>query len=103
MQDAAYSALTKKPTNTTVYETGTISTDGTIGPVGGIYWKGQAEGAAGAKTLLVPPTQSVVNADPLQRNTFAGTPLEPALRQMGYDVRVIEVNNIDEVLPYYFS
>ncbi len=99
---ATYSAITKKPTNPYVYETGTINPDGTIGTVGGVYWKGIAAAQAGAKVLLVPPTQSYVNKDPNQRGV-GGANLQQELKQKGFDVRVVEVHNIDEAMPYYFS
>jgi uncharacterized protein len=102
MTIATYSALTNKPTNSYVYETGTINPDGTIGQVGGVYWKGVAAAKDGAKVMLVPPTQSFVDKDPYQKG-IGGVNLENELKQNGYDVRVIEVQNIDDAMPYYFN
>lgn len=102
MTIATYSALTKKPTNSSVYQTGTINPDGTIGQIGGVYFKAVAAAKDGAKVLLVPPTQSYGDKDPYQ-NGIGGVNLQQELKQSGYDVRVVEVHNIDEAMPYYFS
>ena len=61
MTIAAYSAITKKPTNQHVYSTGTIESGGTVGDVGGVYWKAEAAAKSGARVIIVPYNETVVS------------------------------------------
>ncbi|MGZ4916093.1 MAG: S16 family serine protease [Halobacteriota archaeon] len=102
MAIAVYSAITKMPTNKYVYGTGTIESDGRVNRVGGVYWKALAAAESGAKVIIVPSNETVVNTtNPLA--TSGGVNLQSELRKNGYNVTVVGVKNIDEALPYYFS
>jgi uncharacterized protein len=104
MTIAAYSALTKKPTNQHVYSTGTIETGGTVGDVGGVYWKAEAAAKSGARVILVPYNETVVSTtSPLVTNPTGGVNLQSQLKHDGYNVTVVGVKNVDEALPYYFG
>ncbi|MGZ4847787.1 MAG: S16 family serine protease, partial [Halobacteriota archaeon] len=61
MTIAAYSAIVKKPTNQSVYSTGSIESDGTVSNVGGVYWKAQAAAKSGARVIIVPYNETVVS------------------------------------------
>ena len=54
---ATIAALESKSIRPDVALTGTIEEDGSIGPIGGVVEKGDAVGAAGYKTFLVPKGQ----------------------------------------------
>ncbi len=102
MAIAVYSAMAKKPTNKFVFGTGTIKSDGTVGRVGGVYWKAVAAAENGAKVIIVPYGEtSVSTTNPL--STSGNVNLQGTLKRSGYNVTVIGVKNIDEALPYYFS
>ena len=78
------SAIKNQTINHNVYITGTINSDGTIGPVGNLLEKALAAAENGAEKFLVPSGQS----------TVTGTNIEEYLRQRGYDTVVIEVATI---------
>jgi len=105
MTIAAYSAITKKPTNEYVYSTGTIDSSGNVGDVGGVYYKAEAAAQNGARVILVPYDQTVVSTtDPLASNPTTGlVNLQSLLHSEGYNVTVIGVKTLDDALPYYFS
>ena len=77
-------AIQNETINHNVYITGTISSDGTIGRVGGLLEKALAVAENGAEEFLVPPRQSIVE----------GTSIEEYLRQQGYNTTVTEVSTI---------
>ncbi len=98
--------------NHTVISTGTINPDGTIGKVGGVYYKALASAEAGAKTFTVPSGQSiVVVAIPktyhpapwvtITTYTFKEVNLQEYLQEKGYTLKVVEVYNIQDLLPIY--
>ncbi len=102
MAIAVYSAITNKSTSRFVYGTGAIDSDGTVGEVGGVYWKALAAAQNGAKVIIVPDGETVVSTtNPLA--TSGSVDLQSKLRASGYNVTVIGVRTIDEALPYYFS
>jgi len=104
MAVAVYSAMIKKQTNSSVYGTGAINSDGTVSNVGGVYWKALAAARSGARTIIVPSTETAVSTtSPLDTSAKRGANLHNELERNGYDTRVIGVKNIDEALPYYFS
>jgi uncharacterized protein len=104
MTIATYSAIMKKPTNQHVYSTGTIDSSGTVGDVGGVYWKAEAAAKSGARVILVPYNETVVStASPLETNPVGGVNLQSQLSHDGYNVTVVGVKNVDQALPYYFS
>jgi predicted S18 family serine protease len=105
MTIAAYSAIMKKPTNQHVYSTGTVDSSGTVGDVGGVYWKAEAAAKSGARIILVPYDETVVSTtSPLEtRPITGGVNLQAQLSHDGYHVTVVGVKTVDDALPYYFS
>jgi uncharacterized protein len=104
MAIAAYSALTKQKTNSSVYGTGAIDGNGTVSSVSGVYLKAQAAVRAGARVIIVPSGQTIVSTtSPLATNVVGGVNLQAQLQKEGYNVTVIGVKRIDDALPYYFS
>lgn len=104
MAIAAYSALTKQKTNSSVYGTGAIDDNGTVSSVSGIYLKAEAAVRAGARVIIVPSGQTIVSTtSPLATNVVGGVNLQAQLQKEGYNVTVIGVKRIDDALPYYFS
>ncbi|MGZ4847433.1 MAG: S16 family serine protease [Halobacteriota archaeon] len=105
MAIAAYSALTNKSSNTSVYGTGAIASDGTISSVGGVYLKAEAAAKAGARVIIVPYGETVVSTqNPLSQNILrGGVNLQDQLQKEGYNVTVVGVKTVAEALPYYFS
>ncbi|MDE1832957.1 MAG: hypothetical protein KGH58_00890 [Candidatus Micrarchaeota archaeon] len=88
----AISALSHKQLNTDMVITGTISQDGSVGAVGGIYDKVAAAENSGARFVLVPsaPQGSAEN-------------MLYALVQANTGVPLIEVSNISQAYPYAFG
>lgn len=104
MTIAAYSALTKKPTNSYVYGTGAIENNGTVSSVSGVYLKAQAAAKSGARFIVVPRENTLVSTiSPLSENAIADVNLQAQLKKEGYNVTVVGVKTIDDALPYYFS
>ncbi len=100
---AAYSALTKQKTNSSVYGTGAIDSNGTVISVSGVYLKAQAAAKAGARVIIVPNGQTIVSTtSPLATNVVVGVYLQALLLKEGYNVTVVGVKTIDDALPYYF-
>jgi uncharacterized protein len=95
-----------------VVMTGTIESDGTIGPVGGVPEKAIAAGQYGAKIFLVPAGQAVYNeqtCDKKQEGPFVyqtcrsqEKPLSD-YTEKNYGMKVIEVKNIKDALAYFRS
>lgn len=112
MAVAVYSALTGKPINRTVFVTGMISPDGTVGPVGGVFEKAQAVAQAGAKVFLVPPGQSIVTQyQTVERKIgpfrlYTTQPVTVNLTEYAYKnwhLRVVEISTLSEALRYFFG
>jgi uncharacterized protein len=104
MAIAAYSALTKQHTNSSVYGTGAIDSNGTVSSVSGVYLKAQAAARAGARVIIVPSGETVVSTtSPLATNVVNGVNLQAQLQKEGYNVTVVGVKRIEDALPYYFS
>jgi len=88
--------------------TGTIEGDGSIGRVGGVYYKAEAAAKKGAKLMLVPQGQSkVLMWKPVTRRMGWWTwttyePVEIDLNQwsenQGWGLEIREVSAIDEVI-----
>ena len=111
MTVAAYSALTGAEINAAVMITGTINPDGTIGKVGGILQKLDAAKKAGSTTFLIPEGQAVQIVW-VRKEKRVETPLgvlimtyyEPEsvnvkeYAKTVYNITVIEVHDIEEVL-----
>ncbi|HHW67049.1 MAG: ATP-dependent Lon protease [Epulopiscium sp.] len=81
---AVYSAILKKPVSNKIAMTGEISIRGNVHPVGGVHAKINAAISAGIEEVLIP-------ADNWQE-TFED-----------YNIKVIPVKNIDEVLKEVFK
>jgi uncharacterized protein len=86
------SQVLQTPLDDQVLMTGTIKSDGRVGPVGGVVEKAETAGKHGAEIFLVP----------YGTGTVAGTPLTDTVGSK-YGMEVIEVYHIMDVLPYYFS
>jgi len=93
--------------NRTVYMTGTINSDNTIGPIGGIAQKGTAAAENGSRCFLVPKRQStIVVYVPKETHPFPGwtvityeqkiVKLQDYLEEQGYSTIVLEVETIEE-------
>ncbi|RLG42027.1 MAG: hypothetical protein DRO05_02335 [Thermoproteota archaeon] len=97
-----------------VMATGVIYPDGTIGRVGGVPEKAKAAAQMGAKIFAVPPGQSrVIVMIPITKKIAPGfyvttykekvVSLEEYLRESGYDVRVVEVSTLQELVNLMIS
>jgi predicted S18 family serine protease len=104
MTIAAYSALTKKPTNPYVYGTGAIESNGTVSNVSGVYLKALAAAQSGARVIVVPSGETLVSTtSPLSANAIANVNLQAQLQKDGYNVTVVGVKTFDDALSYYFT
>ena len=105
---AVLAALENKQIRPGVVITGTIEEDGSIGQVGGVYYKAEAAAKKGAKLMLVPKDQSkVLMWKPVTRQIGWWTwttyePVEIDLNQwsenQGWGLEIREVSTIDEVI-----
>lgn len=104
---AMIAAIWNHTLNRSVYMTGTVNTDGTVGAVGGIPYKALAAAQEGATTFIVPKGQSLVTkmvareSQPIPGLTLVRyeqvqVKLSDFLKQEGYNIRVVEVVGILE-------
>ncbi len=96
----AISSLQDRPFPSNVAVTGTISGDGSIGPVGGVFEKAKAASASGIDLLLVPQgegRQVIREGGKVQSISLP----EYALSHWG--MKVVEVSSLDEALQLAFS
>jgi len=109
---ATIAALENKTLNPKVGITGTITPDGSIGPVGGIEEKAKASKAAGIEIFLVPEGQGTqVSYTPKRECKKIGPILycttEYIINKVDVSksvgIQVKEVGNIQEALKYFFS
>jgi uncharacterized protein len=84
------SQILQTPVNDQVLMTGTIRSDGRVGPVGGVVEKAETAGQYGAKIFLVPVGEGMLGGRPL--TDVVGSK---------YGMEIIEVYDIMDVLPYY--
>jgi len=109
---ATIAAAQNKTINENVMITGTINSDGSIGPVGEVLAKAKASKDVGAKIFLVPEgqaTQSYYN--PVQNcsniGSFSYCTIEYQQEKVDINkdaaINVKEVSNIKEAMPYFFS
>jgi predicted S18 family serine protease len=93
--------------NRSVFMTGTVKTDGTVGAVGGIPYKALAAAQEGGTTFIVPKGQSVVaqtvarETQPIPGLTLVRyeqiqVKLSDLLKQEGFNIKVVEVMSILE-------
>ncbi len=108
------SLMLNKSINQSVYITGTINPDGSIGKVGGILEKALAAAENNGKLFIVPPGQTKVKVYiPVRREIFPGFYLityeakiidvQEYLDSKGYNIKVIEVGSIEELLNYLWT
>lgn len=93
--------------------TGAIQNDGSIKQVGGILEKAKAAAEAGAQLFLVPKGQSktviyierITRVGPLQIITYEPQTVnvQEYLEKEGYNIKVVEVANIQEALRFFTS
>jgi uncharacterized protein len=109
---ATIAVVQNKTINQNVMITGTINTDGSIGPVGEVLAKAKAAKDVGAKIFLVPPDQAIQNYyKPVQKCDHIGSfnyctiEYENEKIDINKDaaINVKEVSNIKEATPYFFS
>lgn len=104
---AMIAAIQNRTIDKSIFLTGTINYDGTIGKVGGIIEKAIAAANHGAKKFLVPEGQSKVQIlVPKKRELFPGfmivtyeeriVDVQDYLNELGYSIQVMEVKNIFE-------
>ena len=94
--------------------TGTISGDGSVGPIGGIPEKALAAAENGSKCFLVPEGQSsIVVYIPVTKHPAPGWTittyerklihLQDYLEEHGYSVVVEEVNRVEEAYTKFIT
>lgn len=99
--------------NATVYMTGTINSDTTVGSVGGVAEKALVVAKTGASYFLVPKGQGTIIVL-IPRETRWGTfifveyerqrvRLQDYLAQRGCSTKVLEIGNIDEAYKRFTS
>jgi len=109
---ALIASITETELTEGVYMTGTINSDGTIGPVGGIPEKAIAAAENGAQTFLVPEGQgTIVIHVPVVTHPVPGwtittyetqrVNLEEYLGDQGYSITVEEVRTVSEALSLF--
>lgn len=108
---ATISVLEQKPLRNDVMITGTVTKNGTIGPVGSVYAKAAAAKLQGIKTFLVPenssidvstkPVKSCENRDGVE---YCETKYVEESKNIGSDlgIEVIEVSTIQDAMKYMF-
>ncbi|MDE1770502.1 MAG: hypothetical protein KGI28_08135 [Thaumarchaeota archaeon] len=101
-----------KSINNQVLMTGTIQSDGTIGPIGAAPEKADAAGQFGAKIFLVPQGQGVMAVQTCSQRTEGPIiyqtctteekDLSPEMESK-YGMKVIEIGSIQDALKYFNS
>ena len=88
----AVSAFENKPLRTDFTMTGTITSNGSIGEIGGVYDKVGAAEAAGIKLVLVPKVPKTDQEDELY-----------LLVQTNFGIPVVQVANISQTAYFAFN
>ena len=88
----AISALEQKGLSSNFTVTGTISANGSVGPIGGIFDKVQAARSGNSRFIIAP---YVDNASAEYMLYY--------LSQQAYDTPVAEVQNVSQAIPYAFG
>jgi len=110
---AMLAAVRGQGINTTVYMTGTINSDKTVGPVGGIVEKALAAAKNGASCFIVPKGQGMVIIY-VPRETHWGPwviitydqqrmKLQDYLTQRSYSTKVLEVGKVEEAYGQFIA
>jgi uncharacterized protein len=80
--------------------TGTITAEGGVGPVGGVFEKAKEAARVGIRLFMIPPGES-------RQTVKEGGDVKSInlidYAQKNWGLKIIEVNNIDDVLRYAFS
>jgi predicted S18 family serine protease len=111
---AVISAVRGEGLNDTVYITGTVNPDGSVGQVGGVLEKALAAAEHGAKLFMVPKGQRSVSVPTLkvverrfgpviirqEELMYIDVDVEEFLRSRGFSVKVVEVENVAEAYRY---
>jgi predicted S18 family serine protease len=107
---AVISAVRGERLNDTVYITGMVNPDGSVGQVGGVLEKALAAAEHGAKLFMVPKGQRSalawrvverrVGPFIIQRAEPTYVDVEGFLRSRGFSVKVVEVENVAEAYRY---
>jgi predicted S18 family serine protease len=114
---ATIAALENKQIRTDTVMTGTIKSDGTIGPIGGILEKAQAVSEAGYKNFLIPQGQGTITIyEPhlVRQNMGFGMMMQRVqyttktvnviqYAKDNWGLNVIEVANIDDAMKYFLK
>ncbi|MFQ6064474.1 MAG: S16 family serine protease [Candidatus Bathyarchaeia archaeon] len=111
---ALIASVWKQSLNETVYMTGTINSDKSVGQVGGIPEKALAAAANGSKYFLVPKGQStIVIYEPKITHPFPGWTiityerktinLQDYLEENGYSTVVKEVESVEEAYEKFIA
>ncbi len=96
----AISMLQDKPLSSKIGITGTISEQGKVGPVGGVFAKTKEANRIGLKLFMIPKgeaRQVIKEKGEVKTVNLVNYAAE------NWSMKVIEVSNIDEVLKYSFS
>ncbi len=80
--------------------TGTINEDGTVGSVGGVFEKAQKAAEAGVKLFMI-PVGDAIQMHKFEDGVRTVNLVEYALKE--WSLKVVEVDNVDEMLQYAFS
>jgi uncharacterized protein len=98
------------PINDKVLLTGTIQSDGSIGPIGGVAEKADAAGKYGAKTFIVPKGQAITLVQECQEShegpflykscKSEAKPLSPVTEEK-YGMKVVEATDLKSILSYF--
>lgn len=88
----AYAEITGRKLRSDLAVTGSVTSDGGIGKVGGIFKKAEAAAKAGIKVLVVPPDQAV--QDGVDLTTFAPTK---------WGMQVIEARKLEDIVEIAFT
>lgn len=99
MTVAIIAAIQNQPLDNSVYLTGTVNPNGTIGQVGGILEKGVAVAEEGATKFLVPQGQGVVPV--IEGRRWKEISLQEYLQELGFNTQVIEVNTVQIAYQTY--
>ncbi len=97
-----------------VFITGTILPDGSIGKVGGVAEKAEAAAESGGSIFLVPKGQkTIIVYEKVEKKLASGftiieykpvqMDLQEYLSEKGYDMSVYEVGNVTEAYQYFLS
>jgi len=111
---ALLAAINGDALNSSVFMTGTIEHDGSIGRIGAVQEKALAAAEKGAKIFLVPSGQGTIvinvrkESHPIPGMTVVtyepvSVTLKDYIAEHGYDITVIEVENLEQAYHHFLS